>query len=341
MNKTLYALLLTASLAGVSCKKLSFGARSESSVESTSSPFSVELATRTVVTHDDSFLGGWVRELRTNPSNPALVLAAIEKHVEEFDLQEKKSTFRYPVPSYLDANQVDYSPDGARIAVGAQVENVYVFDRVRQRQLLEDRIGSQIRGVRFSPDGALFAVGAERKIIVYDSQSMKRVKELAGAGNVEFSSDGRRLFALEDGTFQVFEIALGKLLFKHNDVSFLDEKFYVTPDNRFLLTRELTYLQIIDVETGKAIQKFKLPEGAIDSFVFTPNYCCIVATNMGLNSFSGPLSVYVFEVSTGKLLQSFHTDVFVPTGPIHFVTSMKAMVLSTTNQLIQWRYTEK
>jgi WD40 repeat protein len=109
---------------------------------------------------------------------------------------------------------LDYSPDGSKIVVGLESENVRIYNSVTRAQVANyRRWGYKATTCRYSPDGTKIAVGYEDndiKIVKGDIGYWEMYTVNTGHGKVygvDFSSDSSKLLTCGDnGRFRVFNV---------------------------------------------------------------------------------------------------------------------------------------
>ena len=115
------------------------------------------------------------------------------------------------VPAPFSVN-VDWSPDGKRLATGADDRTVRLWDAQSGEEQLALRLHADvIAGVCWSPDGRRVGSGSwDRTAKVWDAQTGEMVRDLRGhfgqVPGVAWSPDGRRLATgSSDGTVRVWD----------------------------------------------------------------------------------------------------------------------------------------
>ncbi len=146
--------------------------------------------------------------LAFHPSEPLLAVGYFNRGVSLWNMETGVETL---APSALYGGVcVDFSPDGARLAVGFTNDMAQILD-IRTGDVLAELRGHRrrIQTIRFSPDGGrLVTSSADQAVKLWDAQNGRELltlyqgpprNRLEMAVCAEFSTDGRDLFEVTTG----------------------------------------------------------------------------------------------------------------------------------------------
>jgi WD40 repeat protein len=165
------------------------------------------------------------------------------------------------------------SPDGSRLAIGAQTAdgNVRVYDMTTGKQLHILRGDYRVISVAFSRDGRrLAAVGHDRVVRLWDMTTGREVLHLDGhddiIGQVLFSPDGQRLAtASADGTVRVWDASPFQNTDPHirtlggpDDGEFFGVDFSHVPGSPLLASASADgFIKLWNIQTGQMVRAFR------------------------------------------------------------------------------------
>lgn len=211
-------------------------------------------------------------------------------------------------------HDIEYSPDGARIAVAAgtpaQIGEAKIFE-VSSGQLLADlvRTGDSVFSIAFNPDGTRLAIGcADRSIRIYDTQSFSEqlmVEDHADwVHDVSWSPDGTKLVsASRDKTSKIFDTQTGDSLVTFNTHNNTVNSAAFTPDGKQVVTsgadRQLRVWNVSDAKQARNI-------GGFSDEIFD----IVVSPEGDVFSVSADKNARRHTISNGKAIKVFsgHTD---------------------------------
>jgi eukaryotic-like serine/threonine-protein kinase len=174
---------------------------------------------------------------------------------------------------------VAFSPDGKRLATGADDGTVRIWDAETQKELLSIRTGSAwIWAVEFSPDGRRVAAGnSDSTITLLDSTTGKVEQTLrghtGGVTSLVFTGDGTRMVTgSQDRTVRVWDLSDGKdalVLREHRSGVW---SVALSPDGKWIASGgDDGVLRIHDAASGRELKRLRGHRDTIRSVAFSPD----------------------------------------------------------------------
>ena len=191
-----------------------------------------------------------------------------------------------------DVTAVAWSPDGKRIATGAD-DGVRVWDVVTGEGLFSLEHGSKVRSVAWSPDGRRIAAASDGGVRVLDAVTGEELLNLEHSSQVDsvaWSPDGSRIATGPDGVW-VWDAVTGKELLSLEHGSQVDSVVW-SPDGRYILTKSWrSEIRIWDVTSGEQASFFitPLPEG--ERVVLSADQTKVIGASAGAWRWLGRLAV--------------------------------------------------
>ena len=139
-------------------------------------------------------------------------LAFVSEKVIVRDVRERRTLLAIPVK---EAAQVDFSPDGKRLAVltSRALEVWDLATGAKRSAKLEDEdyfVALDRTAALFSPDGRQLAVASENGVALCDADTLDCTRDVLphpDVNRVELSKDGQRLLTMNKQTMRVWEVA--------------------------------------------------------------------------------------------------------------------------------------
>ena len=192
-----------------------------------------------------------------------------------------------------DVTAVAWSPDGKRIATGAD-DGVRVWDVVTGEGLFSLEHGSKVRSVAWSPDGRRIAAASDGGVRVLDAVTGEELLNLEHSSQVDsvaWSPDGSRIATGSDGGVRVLDAVTGEELLNLEHSSQVDSVVW-SPDGRYILTKSWrSEIRIWDVTSGEQASFFitPLPEG--ERVVLSADQTKVIGASAGAWRWLGRLAV--------------------------------------------------
>ena len=181
-----------------------------------------------------------------------------------------------------DVTAVAWSPDGKRIATGAD-DGVRVWDVVTGEGLFSLEHGSKVRSVAWSPDGRRIAAASDGGVRVLDAVTGEELLNLEHSSQVDsvaWSPDGSRIATGSDGGVRVLDAVTGEELL-NLEHSRLVRSVAWSPDGRHIATSStFDAVRVWDAVTGKELLSLERGRG-FGSVVWSPDGSRIAAGSFG------------------------------------------------------------
>ena len=201
-----------------------------------------------------------------------------------------------------DVTAVAWSPDGKRIATGAD-DGVRVWDVVTGEGLFSLEHGSKVRSVAWSPDGRRIAAASDGGVRVLDAVTGEELLNLEHSRlvrSVAWSPDGRHIAT--SSTFdavRVWDAVTGKELLSLERGRGFGSVVW-SPDGSRIAAGSFGGVWVWDAVTGEELLSLKRGHGLkrghwVDSVAWSPD---------GSRIATGPDGVWVWDAVTGKELLS-------------------------------------
>ncbi len=242
-------------------------------------------------------------------------------------VQASRVQFAFPGQFY----SVDYSLDGARLAMGSLDGTVTVVDTDTGQELLSF-VGhtATIVDVAFSPDGKRLATASDDKTAkVWDAATGQELLTLSGytdrVGPIVFSPDGARIATCSGNTVKVWDALTGQQLLSLSDHTDLVSGISFSPDGKRLITSSMDFtVKVRDAETGQVLLT---PQGdaAFDG-LYSPD-----GTRFVTSSANG-LLVRMWDAATGEELFALSMDT---PGDFAFSADGKRLVTGSQSGIIK------
>ncbi|QJX00030.1 sigma-70 family RNA polymerase sigma factor [Frigoriglobus tundricola] len=194
-------------------------------------------------------------------------------------LQEQS---RIELTAYL--VRLAFSPDGARVAVTERDNAVRVYEVAGGKRVhewvvkLDNPSENYTSAVAWSPDGKWLAAGAtDHAIYLWDAATGKGAGRLTGSGwypwGLAFSSDSKTLFSTGwDGVVRRWDVAAAKQLPLPNGAVRGSSVVAASRDGgRVAFAADTDEVHIVDVKTGKGVQRLKAADSGVSRIVFSPD----------------------------------------------------------------------
>jgi WD40 repeat protein len=222
---------------------------------------------------------------------------------------------------------MDLSADGQYVVTGNYDSNVHLY-RLRDSKLLHELKGHKgtVWTVAFSNDGRKIASSGDDALIrVWDTESGNLLQTLQGhkriVWSVKFSPDGTQLASASfDGTFKLWDLHDGKILWDNHDHSEAVVDLAFSHNGQWLATTsDDKTIRIWNVNEKRLERCMEVPEH-VQAVAFSPDDKRLLTGGrdkpmpgeflqniFGDSHFNRGVSARLWEVATGKLLQTFQS----------------------------------
>jgi WD40 repeat protein len=186
--------------------------------------------------------------------------------------------------SWWDVFAVTFSPDGTTLASGGRYE-AKLWDVATGRLILELQTHDFSTGLAFAADGRRLAISSKARfglpghVAIYELQYGRGIHTLRGlnapVAKLCFSPDGKLAAALsQNWQVAIWDLGSGHLrrLLEVPKGSTADNAALAfSPDGRRFAFSTWTKAQLWDLDTGKELDHWELPEGLQDTLAFHPS----------------------------------------------------------------------
>ncbi|MBU2509966.1 caspase family protein [bacterium] len=220
----------------------------------------------------------WIGSVAYSPDGQFLASGGGDKLLKLWDIKTGREikTFRGH-QGYID--KVAYSPDGRFLASASTDQTVILWDIQTGNLLKNFKIGYSFGklGIAFSPEGRFLAMGVGSSILIFDIENKKSVQmETSHTTDIKYlayNPDGRFLVSgsgFPDESVKIWDIQKEKELDLYKVKNGLNAIAY-SPDGSFLALAHWSSITILDIQTGKAVNKIITSIEGINSISFSPD----------------------------------------------------------------------
>jgi WD40 repeat protein len=264
-----------------------------------------------------------VTSVRFSPGDSTLVTSSVDSTIRIWNKKSGVIVREIRQPSGI--AYMDVSRDRKQAVTGSYDSKVRIWN-LNDGSLIRELDGhkSTVWTVAFSEDGNKIASGDNNGIIkIWDASSGRLLRNLTGhkriVWSVKFSRDGSKLASASfDYTFKLWNIADGSLLWdnKEHTETVVDLDFS-HHGNMLATTSDDKRIMIWDYEQHKLLRSMKAAEH-VQAVAFSPDDTRLMTGGrdkpligeflqnfLGNSEFNKGVSARLWEVKTGKLLQTF------------------------------------
>lgn len=232
-------------------------------------------------------------------SRDGSTLVTVSSEIELWEAATGAKIPRKLAGSHEAVRDVEFSPDGTRLAGGGDDPTILLWDFETGAQAgsleIEDR--NSIVSIKFSPDGMELGAGCAESIFAFDIATGER-REFGKRGgfalDIEYHSDGELVAARQSGAIEIWNSRTGELTAELANEESLVYDLAFSPDRQLLASGSL--------ENGIKIWDFAARKEALEIEGSTVSAFQIAFTPDGkrLVSDGGKQALEFWEVETGK-----------------------------------------
>ena len=198
-----------------------------------------------------------------------------------------------------------FSPDGSRFASGSADRIVRIWDTQTRKVLFS--LGGHTRdveSVKFSEDGKTLTSQSEKEIIVWNTESGTKIKEVKEEKHFEpdrskaLSRSGRLALVKEyDKPFRLVNASTNETIKEFAFIDQLDNLVFCPDEKHFLVKPWWSGWQLWSVEAGKSIREFDVGYSVYNRVAFHPDGRRFITGGEGQN-------IFMFDLESGKTIWS-------------------------------------
>ncbi|KAF2156234.1 hypothetical protein K461DRAFT_252256, partial [Myriangium duriaei CBS 260.36] len=194
------------------------------------------------------------------------------------------------------------SPDSKILALAFALASsqgeIRLYDMITGTKMQSLRGDSmKVSAVVFSPiDDTLAFASEDKTVVLWDYETGEFVKQIYGLETgitaLRFSPDGKTISMMSAGTVGLWNLETNE----QSEILMLgEENIMFTPSGDILAVERNREILVLEIPTGKQMQKLTLPSGESDSMVFSPKGTIIASISQG--------TMRIWDTSTGEKLQ--------------------------------------
>ena len=274
-----------------------------------------------------------VNSVAFSPDGTMLVSGSADTSIRLWDVATGTHTRTFPGAGEVTC--VAFSPDGSMLASTSDTVQLWEVSTgnpiyISADDLTEHKVYSTLgtdyffTSVAFGLDGKTIAVGSHGSsrwkdgdtLSVWDVSTGRRIRTVKAettVTNVVFDRDGEKIASTSGRSIELWNAATGKLIRTINGHAGNVSSVAFSPDGQMLVSGggydyvgSLSYGEIYlwDVSTGSHLRTIiDFPsDGFMSSVVFSPDGQTVAA---GISDTSKVFAIYLFQVSTGDVIQRF------------------------------------
>lgn len=228
-----------------------------------------------------------------HPHDKKLLLCGkwLGKGVLNYDLESRSSTFEFETPDrqYMSAS---ISLNGALVAINSVGQSaIQIWDYASKKLLRELNAHTEpVWSLEFSPtENKLVSGDAGGTIKIWDTNTWQVICSVSSAKNsqITFSRDGKYLVCQTKGNFELRNSVSGAVI-RTLKAGANSNLMRLAPDSKSYAVRTYDQIDIMDVESGRVLNKFDFLHG-LHNFQWSPDGKRFLVASSG-----GHLRVYEF-----------------------------------------------
>ena len=293
-----------------------------------------------------------------SPDGNWLASGSVDSTVKIWNKEDGRLVLTLKQPSGV--THLDISPDGNYLATTAYDAKVRLW-RLPEGTFVKEFTGHEgtVWSLNFSPDGkTLASSGEDATIKIWNIESGQLIRTLLGhtrnVWDVKFSPDGTKIASgSHDKTVKIWDANNGKLIQTLNDHSEAIVSLAFSPDGQTLAsTSDDKTIKLWHTTDWHLVRELRVPEH-IQAADFSPDNKWLLTGGrdkpvigeflqnfLGDSKYNKGVSMRLWEVATGKLLQTFshHAN---DVNDVSFCSDGKWIVSGSSDKTVElWRLSD-